>query len=175
MNDRRNISDRQEQLDRLMEKLNEQDKKIEPIKSQGKLETIATGCVNSQMILLCIVPSRLYMESNLSHVRSENDNNAISFDSCDSFSIVFHMKMYESRSLYEVLHLIDFLSFLMIVEHHSWDEVSLSNTSIVIIDVLCYSFVQYDMIYLSYSLELFSRHRLFNPWSPGFLQKYRGA
>jgi hypothetical protein len=33
-------SDRQEQLDRLMEKLNEHDKKIEAIKSQTKTETI---------------------------------------------------------------------------------------------------------------------------------------
>jgi hypothetical protein len=32
--------DRQEQLDRLMEKLNEHDKKIEAIKSQAKTETI---------------------------------------------------------------------------------------------------------------------------------------
>ena len=35
------ISDRQEQLDRLMEKLNEHDKKIEAIKSQNKAELLA--------------------------------------------------------------------------------------------------------------------------------------
>jgi hypothetical protein len=34
------IKDRQEQLDRLMEKLSEHDKKIEMIKSQAKTETI---------------------------------------------------------------------------------------------------------------------------------------
>ena len=34
------ILDRQEQLDRLMEKLNEHDKKIEAIKSQTKTETV---------------------------------------------------------------------------------------------------------------------------------------
>ena len=40
--------DRQEQLDRLMEKLNEHDKKIEAIKSQSKIEGM-TNCDETEM------------------------------------------------------------------------------------------------------------------------------